>query len=260
MKKLTSLIFTLAMAGVSTSFAQTLTLSTYKGTDLSAYDGKTMTITLNRYLFHGWNTISLPFPMDESQLNEAFGKDCKLERLVGVENDGLNVKLNFQNCKHEGIQAGKPYILHYSGANGSQVFSTENVLITQDCPPVTFTVEGTGETVTMQGLQSLTPSQGLYGVLSADNDEASFVNVDHAKDGFFATRCSVQLSGGNLTTLLTNHIDDEGVGIATVIQKDERVDVYNLSGVKVATAVNIREVEHLQRGVYVIKGKTIVVE
>jgi hypothetical protein len=215
-----------------------------------------MNVSVSRYLFTGWNTISLPFAMSEEQVNEVFGSDCKLEKLVGVENDGMDVKLNFQDCKKEGIKANTPYILYYTGENGSKQFTAENVLIINGISSVVFTAEGTGETVTMAGAQQQTEPQGLYGILAKDNSEASFVNVDTTTNGFYATRCYVQMSNGNFTQLKTNHIAaGEVTNITSVVKAGEKVEVFNLSGVKVADSI-----EGLQPGIYVINGKTVAVK
>ncbi|MBO4673454.1 MAG: hypothetical protein J5616_03805 [Bacteroidaceae bacterium] len=254
MKKLL-LMAAFALGCISMSAQETMTLSTYKGTDLAKYAGKKMNVSVSRYVFKGWNTISLPFALSETQVNEVFGSDCKLERLVGVEKDGVNVKLNFQNCKSEGIQANIPYILHYTGENGSKKFTAENVVIAEDEASISFTAEGTGETVTMGAVKFQQQAKGLYGILAKDNAEASFVNVDETTNGFYATRCFVRLSNGNATILTTNHIADDVASIKAVAKTNEKVDVYNLSGVKVADSLM-----GLQKGIYMIKGKKIMVK
>jgi hypothetical protein len=262
MKKLV-LMAVVALGCISASAQGTLTLNTYKGTDISKYAGRTMNVSVNRYIFNGWNTLSLPFSMTENDVNEAFGNDCKLEKLVGVENDGQNVKLNFQNCKSEGIKANTPYILHYTGETGTVQFSAENVLIADGSSTVTFTAEGTGETVTMGAAKQQRAAQGLYGILAKDNAEAAFVNVDATTSGFYATRCYVQLSGGNSTLLSTNHLTgtEEGTtSLSSLVAPGEPVDVFNLSGVKVASKITIADINKLQKGAYVVKGKTVMVQ
>ncbi len=255
MKKLL-LMAAFAIGCISASAQQTLTLSTYKGTDLTKYDGQTMNVSVSRYLFTGWNTISFPFAMTEEQINETFGSDCKLEKLVGVENDGIDIKLNFQNCKSEGIKPNTPYILYYTGESGSKKFTAENVVIMNGIASVAFTAEGTGETVTMAAAQQQTEAQGLYGILAKDNSEASFVNVDGTSNGFYATRCYIQMSNGNLTRLVSNHITEDGVtNIKSVAKAGEKVEVFNLSGVKVADSI-----DGLQKGIYVVNGKTVMVK
>ena len=245
----------LAFSGIGMQAQQTLTLSTYKGTDLVQYAGKTLNVSVNRYLFNGWNTVSLPFSMTAAQVDETFGSDCKLEKLIGVENDGQNIKLNFQDCKAEGIKANTPYILYYSGQTGSKKFTVENVAVVDAPASVTYTAEGTGETVTMACAKQQQKSEGLYGIWAKDNVEAAFVNVDGAENGFFATRCYVQLASGNATLLTTNHVSNDVSSIKSVVKPGEQVDVYNLSGVKVANSV-----ENLQKGIYVVKGKKVLVQ
>ena len=168
----------------------------------------------------------------------------------------MTVKLNFQNCKSEGIKANTPYILHYMGESGSKKFVAQNAEVSDDESAITFTAEGTGETVTMAAARMQTGAEGLYGILAKDNDEASFVNVNEISNGFYATRCYVKLSGGNTTMLSTNHIDEgEVASISSIAKANERVEVYNLSGVKVAD-----NVKGLKKGIYVVKGKTVMVK
>ena len=50
MKKLL-LMAAFAIGCISASAQKTLTLSTYKGTDLAKYDGQTMNVSVSRYLF-----------------------------------------------------------------------------------------------------------------------------------------------------------------------------------------------------------------
>ncbi|MDE5998791.1 MAG: hypothetical protein K2H04_01775 [Bacteroidaceae bacterium] len=259
MKKLL-LMTAVALGCISASAQGTLTLNTYKGTDISKYAGKTMNVSVSRYIFNGWNTISLPFSMTEAAVNEAFGKDCKLERLAGVENDGQNIKLNFQNCKSEGLKANVPYILYYTGETGTKKIVTENVAVADDAATLTFTAEGTGETVTMACAKQHKSAEGLYGILAKDNAEAAFVNVNDISSGFYATRCYIQLSNGNSTLLSTNHISDGVTSINAIAKPDEIIDVYNISGVKVASQIKAAKVNNLQKGIYVVKGKKVLVK
>lgn len=244
-----------ALGCISASAQLSLTLSTYNGTDISQYDGQTLKVTVSRYLFFGWNTISLPFDMSEEQVNEVFGIDCKLEKLVGVEKDGTGVKLNFQSCKSAGIQANVPYILHYTGENGSKKFVVESARIVDAEASITFNVQGSDETVTMGVARHQRKATGLYGILARDNAEATFVNVDETTNGFYATRCFIQMSNGNYIQLTTNHLTEaETTNINEIVKRGESVDVFNLSGVKVANSI-----EGLQKGIYVVKGKKVMV-
>lgn len=254
------LLATIALTSLCVNAQTTLTLSTYSGTDLEKYAGKTLNISANRYLFTGWNTLSLPFSMTEEQINETFGNDCKLEKLVGVEHDGHSIKLNFQDCKPAGIQANVPYILYYTGNTGDKKISVKNATISNTHSPLTFTAQGTNISVTMSGTQQLRKSQGAYGILGKDNAEAFFVNVDDVETGFYATRCYIELSNGNSSILTTNHIDKDVTSIQSMVKPNENVDVYNISGIKVASQIGISEISKLQPGIYVVKRKKIFVK
>ena len=178
-----------------------------------------------------------------------------------MENDGSNIKLNFQDCKEEGLKANTPYILYFTGEAGTKKLTVKNALIQDEEASISFTAEGTGETVTMSCAKKQTDAKGLYGVLARDNAEAKFVNVDDIKNGFFATRCYIQVSSGNSTILTTNHLaaGEVATSITAIANESDVVDVYNISGIKVANRIKAAEVNNLQKGIYVIKGKKVMV-
>lgn len=253
--------YVIAMMALATltASAQSLTISTYAGTDVTKHNGQTKNVNINRYLFKGWNTICLPFSMTAEEVTETFGTDCKLETLVGVENDGANIKLNFQDCKSTGLEANHPYILYYNKESKSVKFTAEKT-IKSGKASISFNDEN-GVEVTFSGTSQKKNAEGLYGILAKDNAEAEFVNVDNTTSGFYATRCYVQLSTGNNTILKTNHIAAGDItAIKNVVKAGERVDVYNISGVKVASNATISDVNKLNKGVYVVKGKKIAVK
>lgn len=260
MKKL-FFIAALALGCVTASAQKTLSLSTYSGTDLQKYDNKTMNVYVSRYVFKGWNTISLPFNVSKEQINEVFGNDCRLEKLAGVENDGMDIKMNFVDCKEEGIKANVPYILHYTGESTNKSFTVENATILNAEASVNFTVANTGETVTFGAAQKHQSAEGLYGILAKDNADAAFVNVDNTSTGFYATRCFIKLSSGNSTMLTSKHFTEgELTSINSVVKANEKVNVYNVSGVVVAKDATANDINNLAPGVYVVKSKKIMVK
>lgn len=253
------LIAAMAVATLTANAQEKLTLSTYNGTNITKFDGKVCNVTVNRYVFSGWNTISLPFNLTEQELNETFGSNCRLEKLVGAGQNGQTMTLNFQDCKAEGLQANVPYILYYTGENANKKISKEAV-VTDDRAELTF-IAGT-ETVTMGTAKAHIDGKGLYGILARDNAQAQFVKVDNASNGFYATRCFVRLSSGNSMRLVTNHLAaGETTGISTIAKNGELVDVYNTSGVRVATKISASQASSkLQPGIYVVKGQKVMVK
>ena len=254
------LIAAMAVATLAAQAQEKFVLSTFNGTNIEKYDGKVCNVTTNRLMFKGWNTIALPFALTEAELNETFGNDCRLEKLVGAEACGSTIQLNFQDCKAEGLKANTPYILFYTGQTASKKIAKET-LVTDETPALSFNVKGSNETVLMSGVQSHIDGVGLYGILAADNGEAKFVKVDETKNGFYATRCYVKLSSGTNKTLVARHLAaGETTGIDAVAKSSETVDVYNTAGVKVASQIKASEVNKLQPSVYIIKGQKVLVK
>lgn len=255
------IIAAMALATLTASAQKTLSISTYQGTNVSQYDGQTLNVSISRYVFTGWNTICIPFSMTAEEVDEAFGSDCTLETLVGVENDGAQLKLNFQECKKDGIKANHPYILNYKGESGSVNIKAPNKLIKESKASITF-ADHNGVSVTFAAAKVKTGAEGLYGILAKDNEEAAFVSVGGlVTNGFYATRCYIQLSNGTSTILRANHIAaGDLTSINAIMNNGERADVYNISGAKVASNATIRDINRLNKGVYVVKGKKFAVK
>jgi hypothetical protein len=256
MKKL-FLLIALAVSTLSGQAQQKLYLSTYSGTDVARYDGSQMDVVASRYTCQGWNTLSLPFALSESQLTEAFGADCRLERLVAAEAVGQQVVLHFQDCRAEGVQANVPYILYYSGETKMVRLATKAV-IENGQSAITLPISGGNGTLTMRGARQQTTSEGKYGILARDNSEAAFVNVSDVAGGFLATRCYIETSEQQLQ-LVTRH-SAETTAIDAVVGQGERVDVYTVGGQRVATALDLSQIASLKAGVYVVKGRKVVVK
>lgn len=259
MKKM-YLIAAMAVATLTANAQEKLMLSTYNGTNIEKFDGKMVDVTVNRYVFTGWNTLSLPFAMTESELNDLFGADCKLEKLVGAEQNGKNVTLMFQDCKANGVAANTPYILYYTGEAATKQIK-KPALIYNEPSVLSYAIKGSDNTVTMAGVSKHDAGIGYYGVLARDNSEARFVRVDETTNGFYATRCYIQLSTNETLKLNTLHLAaGEVTAIETVAAKGSRFDVYNTQGLKVASQMNSADLHTLKSGIYVINGQKVLVK
>ncbi len=258
MKKLFCMI---AVAGLAlTAWSQTpLRLSTYNGTSVERYDGQQCDVTADRYLFTGWNTISMPFAMTEQEIDDALGQGVKLERLVGVTQQGNEIVLNFQDCKAEGIQANTPYILYYAGEAGTKKLHV-NAQVESKESKVTMTTGG-GVDVTMSGAATKTDGKNLYGILAVNNVDANFTHIDNDKAFFYATRCYISIPGEQQFTLIANHLGaGEVTGINEIAAANDIIDVYNVLGIRVAHNIKASEVNNLEPNIYVVKGRKILVK
>lgn len=258
MKKLFCII---ALAGIAlTAWSQKpLRLSTYNGTSVERYDGQQCDVTADRYLFTGWNTISLPFAMTEQELDEALGQGVKLERLVGVTQQGNEIVLNFQDCKAEGINANQPYILYYPGETSSKKFIANAQVVNKESK-MTLTTSG-GVEVTMSGAAFKTDGKGLYGILAINNVDANFTYIDNEKGFFYATRCYISIPGEQQFTLTPRHwAAGEVTSINDIAAANDIIDVYNVLGVRVAHNIKAGDVNNLDPNIYIVKGRKILVK
>lgn len=258
MKKLFCMI---ALAGLSlTAWSQaSVKLSTYGGTSLERYDGQQCDVTADRYLFNGWNTISMPFSMSEQEIDDALGQGVRLERLVGVAQQGTEIILNFQDCKAEGIKANTPYILYYPGETGSKKLQV-NARIENKESKVTMNT-GNGVEVSMCGAAVKTDGKNHYGILAVNNIDANFTQIDNEKAFFYATRCYISISGEQHFNLVANHLGaGEITSITDIAAANDVVDVYNVLGVRVAHNVKAGDINSLNPGIYMVKGRKILVK
>ncbi len=257
MKKLFCII---ALAGITlTASSQALLkLSSYNGTSLARYEGQRCDVTMDRYMFTGWNTISLPFGMTEQEIDDTFGQGVKLERLVGVSQQGTEIVLSFQDCKAEGIKANTPYIMYYPGEAGNKKLRA-NALLASKESKITMTTGG-GVEVTMHGAAMKTDGKDLYGILAINNVDANFTRIDNEKSFFYATRCYITISGNQQFTLTANHLaKGEVTSISDIAAASDIVDVYNVLGVRVAHGIKASQVNNLEPNIYIVNGRKVLV-
>lgn len=255
------MICIIALAAITlTAGAQNpLRLSSYNGTSVERYDGKQCDVIIDRYLFTGWNTISLPFAMTEQEIDDALGQGVKLEKLVGATQQGTEIVLTFQDCKKEGLQANVPYILYYPGEAGTKRFNV-NAQVTKKESKVTFTTGG-GLEVTMHGAAVKTSGMDLYGILAINNVDANFTHIDNEKALFYATRCYLTIPGEQQFTISARHLAaGEVTSINTIAAPTDIVDVYNLLGVRVAHNIKALNVNDLDPNIYIVNGRKVLVK
>lgn len=256
MKKL-YIILAVAMMALTVNAQARLTLSTYNGTQIAKYDGQQMDVTMTRLLFMGWNTFSVPFDMSEQQLVETLGPNFKLERLVGVSQQGNEITLDFQDCRAMGVQANVPYILYYTGETGNKKFAVKAEIVNRE-PSLTLHTQ-TGVKVTMSGATVKTAGTDKYGILAINNSEATFTRVEGANE-FYATRCFITTSAGNYA-LRTRHLGaNEAASINDIAAATDIVDVYNLLGMRVASKIQAADVNNLAPNIYIVNGRKVLVK
>lgn len=105
------------LAALSAS-AQSTTVSKYVSTESAVLNTELLqdaSMRMYRPIFHGYNTLCLPFALSADEFAAAFGSDARIEKAVGAITEGDAFTLCFSECTGEGIEAGMPYLI-YSNA------------------------------------------------------------------------------------------------------------------------------------------------
>lgn len=200
-----------------------------------------------------WNTICLPFDMDEDAIKAAFGEDNEVTLAVMtgssyLEKDGKikNITINF-NTTATAISANTPYLIKLTKAVDD--FVVEGVTISDAVPEVTAgdcTFHGNYEVT--ETLGSETPA--LF--ISSNN---FFYATGNSKlksfRGYFThTKLSQYISGQQEGANISLYVDDEPTGIRNIMINQDNDDVYDITGRKVNS-----DKTTMQKGVYIINGK-----
>lgn len=248
---------------ITTAQAQRVITNTVNPVDFTQYDGKTVDLSIFRYIHQGWNTICLPIDLTTDEVNTIFGNDCTLETLVGVENTGTTTRLNFKDVKPDGLKANTPYLLHSTQPSGVVEIAQSYAYVTTGPVELKFT-DNTGTEVVFGGATEAGDALGIYGILVRDNSEAKFVDASNVANGILASRCFIRLNEGETQqTLYSNHLDynmTSADALQSELTANEPIDVYNISGVIVAKSISPSEIHTLPKGAYVTKGKAFLIE
>ena len=83
---------------------------------LSKYDGETVGVKLSRTLIGDgyYNTICLPFDVDNATLKKRFGNDVELKQMAKSEASSSDIDLTMTFTSASKIEAGKPYLIKVS--------------------------------------------------------------------------------------------------------------------------------------------------
>ena len=236
-----------------------------EGTDneilIEELDGSIVNIMLaGRTLLKGntWNTICLPFALDEDQIAASPLAGADIRTLESVVDNGSNVILNFtaEGAISE-IEAGKPYIVKWTSGENIESPVFEDVTIEYVNTPIACDVTGSEAAATIT-------FKGTYNLIMFDEDVTSVLFV---KDNQFcyplagarigACRGFFDLEGitageGNGAKQFIMNFGDDATGIATISNADGEENWYDLSGRKVGK-LN-------QKGIYVTEGRKVTVK
>ena len=196
-------------------------------------------VTLKRTIKTGYNTVVLPFNLDEAQTAEVFG-------------DGAQVYTYREEAD------GEQSTIYFDKKDEAVIVANQPVLVKATADATEKTIEGV--VVSDASVQNVTGTNfdfvGSYSGLSLEDGDYFFNGdklyrsngVGNAMKGF---RAYLQSKTANAEARLV--IGDMETGIEAVNSGDVVADkaIYTLSGQRVSKA---------QRGLYIVSGKVIVVK
>ncbi|MBR1525754.1 MAG: choice-of-anchor D domain-containing protein [Prevotella sp.] len=191
----------------------------------------------------GWNTICVPFALTDTDLEAIFGEGYKVYELKGYTNGEL--KFNVADRRY----AGYPYIVY---SENPVTLDERGYLLTY----VSFSTvkydsygnakfQGTFEPIPapgMEGKYGVVPSTGHIKVGGPNASLKGYRAYFELPEGTEASGISLDFGDGTVIT-----------GIEAVELLNGTADVYDLNGRKMDNS-------NLQRGVYVINGKKVVIK
>lgn len=209
-------------------------------------------VTLDRKLGEKWNTIVLPFALNETQVTEMFGEGAKVAAYKGSTVNGEHVTLNFE--EQTSMVANTPYMIK----------------------------PGTSASYKVNGV-ILEPASGLKTVKDANNGITFVGNYTTGqalkKNSFFISNNVFYRASGQETmkayratfqvpstmteakTMNTVFVGDGGSVTAiddVHVSPQASFDVYHINGMLVKK--NAIDLNGLDKGIYIINGKKYVVK
>lgn len=248
MKKFTLAAMLLSMSLFVSAQNKSVVISTINGTNVEQLDGKVADVKVNRYMFTGWNTMSLPFDLSADQVNEFFGSDCRLETLTGISGDAGVLQLNFMDVKAEGIKANTPYILYFTGEPQNVKITAESTILSGESRK---SFSDNGYTVNFVGTDKMMTGDNIYGIFAKDNSESKFVRIE-GTTGCYATRCYITVDGDKDVTFVPVHNETSATAISSVSANDkENGKIYDLNGI---------QKKSVSKGINILNGKKVAVK
>lgn len=209
-------------------------------------------VTLDRKLGEKWNTIVLPFALNEAQVTEMFGEGAKVAAYKGSTVNGDHVTLNFE--EQTSMEAQTPYMIK----------------------------PGTNASKKVNGVV-LEPASGLKKVEDANHNGIDFVGnyttgQTLQQNSFFisnntfyrasgqetmnAYRATFQVSTSTPAKIMNTVFVGEGGSVTAIddvhVSPQGSFDVYHINGMLVKK--NAIDLNGLDKGIYIINGKKYVVK
>lgn len=210
-------------------------------------------VTLDRKLGEKWNTIVLPFTLNETQVTEMFGEGAKVAAYKGSTVNGDHVTLNFE--EQTSMEAQTPYMIKPGTSARYKVNGV--ILEPAGLKNVEDANKGNGITFVGNYTNGQALQQNCFFISKNTFYRASGQETMKAYRATFQVPSTLSAAkimntvfvgeGGSVTAIDDVHVSPQG-----------SFDVYHINGMLVKK--NAIDLNGLDKGIYIINGKKYVVK
>lgn len=209
-------------------------------------------VTLDRNLGEKWNTIVLPFALNETQVKEMFGEGAKVAAYKGSTVNGDHVTLNFE--EQTSMEAQTPYMIK----PGTDASKKVNGVILESASELKKVEDANHNGIDFVG--NYTTGQTLQ-----QNSFFISNNVFYRASGqetMNAYRATFQVPTSTKAKIMNTVFVGEGGSVTAIddvhVSPQGSFDVYHINGMLVKK--NAIDLNGLDKGIYIINGKKYVVK
>lgn len=199
----------------------------------------------------GWNTISVPFALDDSYLEQIFGPRFEVYELGGYEDNTIKFR---SALKNNGKYApGYPYVVHIP--NVAVAYDVEEDEEVESSTPIILKDVKIEQPTPQEERKGLVAFKGSFNSGSADTDlyELNAQGALDSNPAIRAFRAYISLDPQIETVPEVKFYDGSGVETGVSMNYSDSVypeGIYNLNGIRVS--------EPLVPGIYIINGKKVI--
>ena len=211
---------------------------------ISEYNGKTCNVKLTRTIVPGsYNTLCLPFDVNNDMLKYKFGDDVELAQLSDTHME--NGTLYFDFILADAITAGVPYLIYVSDAVESPI-TFNAVTVKKETHPVSTSLAKFTPVFDVTTLQN--GNENIL-FLGANNTLFYPSTTSGAMKGF---RAYFEVKGEAQGAKAMVMMDNSLTGVKTILNENlQNEQVYDLQG---------RMVTRPAKGLYIMNGKKVIIK
>ena len=229
---------------INVTFAPPFTLNS--STSIGEETSNLYNVEFSRSFPAGWSTICLPFATTVEALGATQAQEFT---------DFANNTLEFTKVSTGKLEANTPYLIHFEQAKDLSAAPIYAPMTVESSTPKAVTF---GD-VTFTGNYTASMSmKGYYGVADQNGSQYIMKGGSNSTLGSTGAYFSVAGAAAEVNRLALDLEGVTAIGSVETEGAEDAFDVYSISGVKVRTGAT--NLDGLQRGLYIVNGKKVLVK